>query len=49
VLNWQGKALTLPFDVGHNPHAAEYLARQRLAEDCQASVLPYLVWFADKD
>ena len=30
ALSWQGKALTLLLDVGHNPHAAEYLA-QRLA------------------
>ncbi|MDM8350123.1 bifunctional tetrahydrofolate synthase/dihydrofolate synthase [Pseudomonas sp. sp1636] len=29
-LNWQGKPLTLLLDVGHNPHAAEYLA-QRLS------------------
>ena len=31
ALQWQGKSLTLLLDVGHNPHAAEYLA-QRLAE-----------------
>lgn len=30
-LNWQGKSLTLLLDVGHNPHAADYLA-QRLSE-----------------
>lgn len=30
TLHWRGKALTLLLDVGHNPHAAEYLA-QRLA------------------
>jgi dihydrofolate synthase/folylpolyglutamate synthase len=30
TLTWQGKPLTLLLDVGHNPHAAEYLA-QRLA------------------
>ena len=29
-LQWHGKTLTLLLDVGHNPHAAEYLA-QRLA------------------
>lgn len=27
VVNWQGKSLTLLLDVGHNPQAAEYLAR----------------------
>lgn len=30
TLHWRGKTLTLLLDVGHNPHAAEYLA-QRLA------------------
>jgi dihydrofolate synthase/folylpolyglutamate synthase len=28
MLSWQGKPLTLLLDVGHNPHAAEYLARR---------------------
>ena len=28
-LHWQGKSLTLLLDVGHNPHAAEYLAQLR--------------------
>lgn len=28
TLSWQGKTLTLLLDVGHNPHAAEYLARR---------------------
>jgi dihydrofolate synthase/folylpolyglutamate synthase len=27
-INWRGKSLTLLLDVGHNPHAAEYLARR---------------------
>jgi dihydrofolate synthase / folylpolyglutamate synthase len=27
VVQWQGKRLNLLLDVGHNPHAAEYLAR----------------------
>ena len=31
VLHWQGRPLQLLLDVGHNPHAAEYLAR-RLAQ-----------------
>lgn len=31
TVNWHGKALTLLLDVGHNPHAAEFLA-QRLAD-----------------
>lgn len=48
-LNWQGKSLTLLLDVGHNPHAAEYLA-QRLAN----RVIPGKRWavfglLADKD
>ncbi|MDP3817163.1 bifunctional tetrahydrofolate synthase/dihydrofolate synthase [Pseudomonas sp.] len=48
-LNWQGKPLTLLLDVGHNPHAAEYLA-QRLAS--RASLHRRLAVFgllADKD
>jgi len=31
-LNWQGKSLTLLLDVGHNPHAADYLAEQLAAQ-----------------
>ncbi|MGY2239376.1 bifunctional tetrahydrofolate synthase/dihydrofolate synthase [Pseudomonas gingeri] len=31
TVNWQGKSLQLMLDVGHNPHAAQYLA-QRLAQ-----------------
>ncbi|HYQ39449.1 MAG TPA: bifunctional tetrahydrofolate synthase/dihydrofolate synthase [Pseudomonas sp.] len=31
TLRWQGRILQLLLDVGHNPHAAEYLAR-RLAQ-----------------
>ncbi|MBU1330383.1 MAG: bifunctional tetrahydrofolate synthase/dihydrofolate synthase [Gammaproteobacteria bacterium] len=49
ALNWQGKSLTLLLDVGHNPHAADYLA-QRLQRQSQ-SIRRYAVFglLADKD
>ncbi len=31
TVNWQGKSLTLLLDVGHNPHAALYLAERLTA------------------
>ncbi|MFP6848602.1 MAG: bifunctional tetrahydrofolate synthase/dihydrofolate synthase [Pseudomonas sp.] len=49
MLNWRGKSLTLLLDVGHNPHAAEYLTK-RLANgvspDKRLAVFGLL---ADKD
>ncbi|MEX6504313.1 bifunctional tetrahydrofolate synthase/dihydrofolate synthase [Pseudomonas zhanjiangensis] len=48
-IQWQGKALTLLLDVGHNPHAAEYLAR-RLASNCpRGRRLAVFGLLADKD
>lgn len=49
ALNWQGKSLTLLLDVGHNPHAADYLA-QRLQRQSQ-SIRRHAVFglLADKD
>ncbi|MET1079136.1 MAG: bifunctional tetrahydrofolate synthase/dihydrofolate synthase [Pseudomonas sp.] len=48
-VNWCGKSLTLLLDVGHNPHAAEYLA-QRLAERVERGrCLAVFGLLADKD
>jgi dihydrofolate synthase/folylpolyglutamate synthase len=49
TINWSGKALTLLLDVGHNPHAAEYLAQylsQRGSHSARYAVFGLL---ADKD
>jgi dihydrofolate synthase/folylpolyglutamate synthase len=48
-LNWQGKALTLLLDVGHNPHAAEYLASRLAARPLQGQRLAVFGLLADKD
>ncbi len=49
TLQWRGKSLTLLLDVGHNPHAAEYLA-QRLADRPVAGKrLAVFGLLADKD
>lgn len=49
VLDWQGKRLNLLLDVGHNPHAAHYLA-QRLARTPPAGRrLAVFGLLADKD
>lgn len=49
VLNWQGKSLTLLLDVGHNPHAAEYLARRLAARPPAGKRLAVFGLLADKD
>lgn len=49
VANWKGQQRRLLLDVGHNPHAAEYLARRlatRLPEGRRLAVFGLL---ADKD
>ncbi|MEK1907102.1 MAG: bifunctional tetrahydrofolate synthase/dihydrofolate synthase, partial [Pseudomonas sp.] len=47
--SWRGKPLSLLLDVGHNPHAADYLAN-RLAERVdQAPRLAVFGLLADKD
>jgi dihydrofolate synthase/folylpolyglutamate synthase len=49
MLNWRGKSLTLLLDVGHNPHAAEYLAKRLVngvSPDKRRAVFGLL---ADKD
>ncbi|MDH0894136.1 MULTISPECIES: bifunctional tetrahydrofolate synthase/dihydrofolate synthase [unclassified Pseudomonas] len=48
-LNWQGKALTLLLDVGHNPHAAEYLASRLAARPLQGQRLAVFGLLTDKD
>lgn len=49
VINWQGKTLTLLLDVGHNPHAAEYLARLLAARPLRGKRLAVFGLLADKD
>ncbi|MGL4316175.1 MAG: bifunctional tetrahydrofolate synthase/dihydrofolate synthase [Pseudomonas sp.] len=48
-LNWRGKALTLLLDVGHNPHATDYLATRLAARAEQAPRLAVFGLLADKD
>ncbi|MFQ6575584.1 bifunctional tetrahydrofolate synthase/dihydrofolate synthase [Pseudomonas sp. UM16] len=46
---WQGKALTILMDVGHNPHAAEYLAQRLAARPLQGKRLAVFGLLVDKD
>ncbi|PSS59279.1 bifunctional tetrahydrofolate synthase/dihydrofolate synthase [Pseudomonas sp. BBP2017] len=46
---WQGKALTILMDVGHNPHAAEYLAQRLAARPVSGQRLAVFGLLADKD
>ncbi|HEK1686267.1 TPA: bifunctional tetrahydrofolate synthase/dihydrofolate synthase [Pseudomonas putida] len=48
-LTWQGKAVELLLDVGHNPHAAEYLARRLAARPLKGRRLAVFGLLADKD
>lgn len=48
-LDWQGRALTLLLDVGHNPHAAEYLASRLAARPPRGRRLAVFGLLADKD
>jgi dihydrofolate synthase/folylpolyglutamate synthase len=48
ALDFDGKSLTIMFDVGHNPHAAGYLAR-RLREAPAMRRLAVFGLLADKD
>ncbi len=48
-LNWQGKSLSLLLDVGHNPHAAEYLASRLAARPLKGRRLAVFGLLADKD
>jgi len=49
VVHWQGKQVELLLDVGHNPHAAEYLARRLSARPLQGRRLAVFGLLADKD
>jgi dihydrofolate synthase/folylpolyglutamate synthase len=49
ALNWQGKSLTLLLDVGHNPHAAEYLAQRLANRGLPGKRLAVFGLLADKD
>ncbi|MGB4075701.1 bifunctional tetrahydrofolate synthase/dihydrofolate synthase [Pseudomonas sp.] len=49
MLNWQGKSLTLLLDVGHNPHAAEYLAQRLASRPLSGKRLAVFGLLADKD
>lgn len=49
ALRWQGKSLTLLLDVGHNPHAAEYLARRLAERPIEGRRLAVFGLLADKD
>lgn len=48
-LNWQGKSLTLLLDVGHNPHAAQFLAGRLQARPSAGRCLAVFGLLADKD
>ncbi|MFO3724531.1 bifunctional tetrahydrofolate synthase/dihydrofolate synthase [Pseudomonas sp. HLMP] len=49
VLHWQGKRLELLLDVGHNPHAAQYLAQRLAARPVGGRRLAVFGLLADKD
>ncbi|MGF6591248.1 bifunctional tetrahydrofolate synthase/dihydrofolate synthase [Pseudomonas sp. 2835] len=49
AFTWQGKPLTILMDVGHNPHAAEYLAQRLAARPPQGKRLAVFGLLADKD
>ncbi|WP_137885408.1 bifunctional tetrahydrofolate synthase/dihydrofolate synthase [Pseudomonas sp. 2FE] len=49
TLHWQGKSLTLLLDVGHNPHAAEYLAQRLASRPVTGKRLAVFGLLADKD
>ena len=48
-LNWQGKSLTLWLDVGHNPHAAQFLAGRLQVSQPAGRRLAVFGLLADKD
>lgn len=47
--NWKGKTLNVLLDVGHNPHAAEYLARRLAQRPITGKRLAVFGLLADKD
>lgn len=46
---WQGKRLNLLLDVGHNPHAAQYLARRLVCQAPAGRRLAVFGLLSDKD
>ncbi|WP_252274050.1 bifunctional tetrahydrofolate synthase/dihydrofolate synthase [Pseudomonas subflava] len=48
-LSWQGRTLNLLLDVGHNPHAADYLAARLAARPPKGRRLAVFGLLADKD
>jgi len=48
-VRWQGKRVELLLDVGHNPHAAAYLARRLAARPVKGRRLAVFGLLADKD
>lgn len=49
VFGWQGKTLTLLMDVGHNPHAAQFLARRMAQRPVAGKRLAVFGLLADKE
>jgi dihydrofolate synthase/folylpolyglutamate synthase len=49
AIDWKGKRLNLLLDVGHNPHAAEYLARRLAARPPAGKRLAVFGLLSDKD
>ncbi|CRM70393.1 Bifunctional protein FolC [Pseudomonas sp. 31 R 17] len=49
TVEWQGKRLNLLLDVGHNPHAAEYLAQRLMRTPLSGRRLAVFGLLADKD
>ena len=47
--NWHGKTLTVMLDVGHNPHAAQYLVRRLAQRPPVGKRLAVFGMLADKD
>ncbi|MEB0093318.1 bifunctional tetrahydrofolate synthase/dihydrofolate synthase [Pseudomonas sp. CCI4.2] len=48
-INWHGKSLKLMLDVGHNPHAAHYLAQRLAARPVSGKRLAVFGLLSDKD
>ncbi len=49
TLQWQGKTLPVLLDVGHNPHAADYLAQRLASRPVVGQRLAVFGLLADKD
>ncbi|WP_122423899.1 bifunctional tetrahydrofolate synthase/dihydrofolate synthase [Pseudomonas viridiflava] len=49
TVHWQGRALTLLLDVGHNPHAAQFLAHRMAQRPVVGKRLAVFGLLSDKD